>query len=57
MIIVRSNNKLINIKTFNNKKIHGRVTNCRMQYNMGISMIYGMQYILEFTIFWRSQAT
>jgi hypothetical protein len=53
MIIVRSNNKLINIKTFT----HGRVTNCHMQYNMGISMIYGMQYILEFAIFWRSQAT
>ncbi len=47
MIIGRSNNKLTNTKIFT----HGMVTNCRMQYNMGISMIYGMQYILAFAIF------
>jgi hypothetical protein len=47
MIMVCSNNKRINTKTFT----HGKITNCRMQYNMGISIIYGMQYILEFAIF------
>ena len=32
MVIVRSNNKTYQHKKFNNINIHGRVTNCRMQY-------------------------